>query len=62
MEFPELDELISLLDDDTQEGWCTSCGEWTHDCCDPDSRKVKCPVCERPTVYGAQEILFMIQP
>lgn len=40
-------------------GFCTKCGEFTHDSCEPDAEKYQCPVCDEYTVYGAELALIM---
>lgn len=57
---PEFEDLQEHILDDDCSGWCTNCGDWTHDYCGPYARKYECPVCEKRTCYGAQELLFMI--
>lgn len=39
-------------------GWCTDCGDWTHESCEPDARKYECPECGQKTCYGAEELLM----
>ena len=43
---------------ESYEGYCTTCGEFTRDCTEPDAREYDCPACEQNTVYGAEEALF----
>lgn len=38
-------------------GFCIVCGS-EQDGCEPDARGYECEECQRPTVYGAQELLF----
>lgn len=57
MKLPTFDEIEEAISQDTMEGWCTNCGEWTHDSCEPDAEKYECPVCEMKTCYGAEELL-----
>ena len=38
-------------------GFCIACGEEAMGC-EPDGRQYECEVCEKPCVYGAQELLF----
>jgi predicted RNA-binding Zn-ribbon protein involved in translation (DUF1610 family) len=47
---------------ETYEGYCIDCGDWTRDGCEPDAREYECPDCGGQTVYGAEELLFMIVP
>jgi len=39
-------------------GYCTTCCDWTHESAEPDAREYECPVCEQPSVYGAEEALM----
>lgn len=39
-------------------GWCLTCGEEV-DGVEPDARKYTCDACEKPTVYGIEELLMM---
>lgn len=52
--FSEVEEHIQSGD---YSGWCTNCGDWTHDSCEPDAHNYECPECERNTCYGAEELL-----
>lgn len=38
-------------------GICLACGE-DADGCEPDARGYTCEVCDRPYVYGAEEIMM----
>jgi len=40
-------------------GFCILCGE-EQDGCEPDARRYLCEVCNERTVYGAEQLLFMI--
>lgn len=40
-------------------GFCTKCGE-DADGCEPDARGYECGACGEMAVYGAQELLFMV--
>lgn len=44
---------------DDYVGYCTTCRDWTHDSAEPDAREYECPVCEQPTVYGAEEAFLL---
>ena len=55
---PTFEELEAVLSDDTYEGYCTNCGEWTHDSCEPDAHEYECPQCGQFTCYGAEELLM----
>ena len=54
---PNFDDIEQHIEDDDHAGWCTSCGEWTHDFCEPDARFYECPVCSESTCFGAEELL-----
>jgi len=49
--------------DDTFPGFCATCGRKAKQPCEPDARGYPCQykACARPTVYGAEELLFMVQ-
>lgn len=53
-----ISESRYLEADDSNEGWCTECQDFTHDSCEPDARQHECPICEQPTVFGAAEALL----
>lgn len=55
---PQFEDLEAHIQDDDYSGWCTHCGDWTHDSCEPDAHEYECPVCENPTCYGAEELLI----
>lgn len=59
MAFPTLEEIEEEINSDSYAGWCIKCGDWTHDSCEPDAHKYKCPVCECNTVYGAEELVVL---
>jgi Zn finger protein HypA/HybF involved in hydrogenase expression len=58
MGWPTQQDIIEHIEDDSMEGWCTNCLEWTHDSCEPDARNYTCPVCEHDTVFAAEEMLL----
>ena len=43
---------------DSNDSFCTGCREWTHECCEPDARNYKCPVCGGDTCFGTEEALL----
>ena len=55
-QMPESDYQYAV---DNDEGFCTSCKDFTRDCCEPDACNYPCPECEQRTVYGAEEALMM---
>jgi hypothetical protein len=40
-------------------GFCIDCGAY-HDSCEPDAREYRCSQCGKLAVYGAEEILFLL--
>ena len=44
---------------DGYQGFCTNCRRMTSDGVEPDAREYECERCNEPTVYGAEEALFM---
>lgn len=52
------DEIIEAVESDDSIGFCTNCGE-EHDGCEPDARDYLCESCNKPAVYGADELLFL---
>ena len=40
-------------------GWCTTCGDWTHDGCEPEATRYECDECGKRTVYAAEMLLVM---
>jgi hypothetical protein len=43
---------------ESNQGWCTSCEEFTNDCAEPDAEGYKCDVCDQMTVMGAEQALI----
>lgn len=41
-----------------QCGLCTACGEIA-DCVEPDAERYTCEACEKPSVYGVEQLLLM---
>jgi predicted RNA-binding Zn-ribbon protein involved in translation (DUF1610 family) len=41
------------------DGFCLQCGEWTSGGCEPDAREYQCDSCGSPSVYGAEEVVFL---
>ena len=50
--------------DDGFPGFCTSCGRKAKQNCEPDARDYPClfKSCGKDTVFGAEELLFMVAP
>ena len=55
--YPTIEEIEQKIREDNYEGFCTNCGDWTHDCCEPDACNYTCPECENDTCYGAEELI-----
>ncbi len=56
--YPSNDLLLEMLDhQDTSPGWCINCGT-EQGPVEPDAVAYTCPDCNRPKVYGAQELLL----
>ena len=51
----ESDLLIAI---ELDNGFCLSCGA-ENEGIEPDSRKYVCVCCNKPTVYGAEQLLLM---
>ena len=58
MIMPDLDELDCAIEDGTI-GFCIECGH-EQDGCEPDAREYLCENCSKKSVYGAEEILIMM--
>lgn len=58
MKLPSFKSVEKKISDDSMQGWCTHCGKWTHDSCEPDAHEYKCPKCNNNTCYGAEELLI----
>jgi hypothetical protein len=48
--------------DDTYPGFCTTCGRKAKQSCEPDAQGFVCrfTTCGQPTVYGAEQLLLMM--
>jgi len=58
MKLPRFKSIEKHIESDSMKGWCTNCGKWTHDSCEPDAHEYICPKCNKPTVYAAEELLI----
>lgn len=62
---PQITEDEYLEAQETNQGWCTKCQEFTSDFAEPDAREYECPQCGEETVFGADqaliEMLFTIE-
>jgi len=50
--------------DESYPGFCTSCGRKAKQSCEGDASEYPCQFksCGKPTVYGAEQLLFMVRP
>lgn len=55
---PTIEEVMEKIESEEYAGWCTYCGEWTHDSCEPDAHHYECPECGKNTVFSAEEIIL----
>lgn len=55
---PSLEQLTRSIESDSNEGYCLACGEEAYGV-EPDARKYNCESCDKPKVYGAEELLMM---
>ena len=46
--------------DTSNPGFCIYCGKEAEGC-EPDARRCPCDSCDRPGVFGAEELLLMVQ-
>lgn len=44
--------------DDANEGWCSTCNDWTRGETEPDAEEYECPVCGENSVYGTLAVLM----
>jgi hypothetical protein len=52
------------MSQDTFTGFCAACGRKAKQSCEPDAREYPClfKSCGQSSVYGAEELLLMVQP
>ena len=55
-----LDQVVDAIESGEYIGLCIACGAESFGV-EPDARKYPCEVCDKRTVYGAQELLFHLQ-
>lgn len=55
-----LDRILYGIEQDNDAGFCLACGDDAFDV-EPDARGYICDTCEEPQVYGAEELLFLVQ-
>jgi len=56
----DLDDVMQAIVTDEPAGFCTACGAEAY-CVEPDARRYRCEECGELKVYGAQELLFMLE-
>lgn len=54
----KLEALLEAIESDDHMGFCLACGCEAYGV-EPDAREYTCESCEKPKVYGAEEILMM---
>ena len=54
------DRVIEAIELDESVGFCTACGN-EQGGCEPDARRYRCESCDERAVYGAEELLFIIE-
>jgi hypothetical protein len=54
-----LEQVKNQMFDLDNPGFCTACGEWSRDDCEPDMEDGICPECDQPAVYGAEQVLLL---
>jgi hypothetical protein len=52
-----IDRVMEAIETDDNLGFCIYCGEEA-DCVEPDAESYVCEGCEKPGVYGAEQLLF----
>ena len=55
-----LGQVIDAMGSGDYVGFCIACGT-AHEGVEPDARKYPCEMCDTPTVYGVEELLFHLQ-
>jgi len=55
-----IEQIIEAVEADDNIGFCRKCGA-EHCCIEPDARKYKCEECGELAVYGAEELLIMME-
>lgn len=56
-----IEQVMAAIEADDNRGFCTSCGEEAFGV-EPDANGYVCESCCEPSVYGAEELLFYIEP
>ena len=55
-----LDKILEALEADAYLGFCLACGA-AHEGVEPDARRYECDECGMRRVYGAEEVLLMME-
>ena len=55
---PSAAELTDAIEADDNLGFCIRCGE-SADGVEPDAERYTCECCEKPAVYGAEQMLLL---
>lgn len=55
-----LDQIMDAIAEDDSRGFCLACGAEAYGV-EPDARGYECEACGKAKVYGAEELLIMIQ-
>lgn len=55
-----VDRVMAAAEADDYEGFCVGCGAGQSGV-EPDARNFHCEVCDRPLVFGAEELMFYIE-
>jgi hypothetical protein len=53
-----IEQLMEAVQADDNLGYCLACGEEAYGV-EPDARRYTCECCDKPQVFGAQELLLM---
>lgn len=56
----DIDQIMEAVERDEGIGICIACGSEQGEC-EPDARRYMCESCGERKVYGAEELLFMVQ-
>jgi predicted RNA-binding Zn-ribbon protein involved in translation (DUF1610 family) len=56
---PDFDRVVAVLESDDYAGFCLACGAEAEGV-EPDAREYPCPDCGAHAVYGAEEVLFIL--
>lgn len=56
----DIDRIMEAIESEDSIGFCIECGEETSGV-EPDARKYLCEGCGANAVYGAEELLVMVQ-